>query len=92
MKDIAYGANQIPGAGGAPGVVQPIVAAFSILEERIKQLSIKLMIERENMTLMNDRIKELENKSCCKTEDESTKKPTKAKKGTTGKAKSGTDV
>jgi hypothetical protein len=70
-KDIAYGANQIPGAGGAPGVVQPIIAAFSILEQRIEQLSIKVMIERENLTLALDRIKELENKPCCKENVES---------------------
>jgi len=69
MKDLAYSANQIPGAGGAPGMVKAITEAFCILELRIKQLSIQLMIEKANMEIMTDRMKTLEDKpSCCREE------------------------
>jgi len=60
--------NQVPATIMA---VDTIVEAFGILEERIKQLSIQLMIERNNVELMNDRIKELEGKPQCCTEEKS---------------------
>ncbi|MHC5062317.1 MAG: hypothetical protein ACYTFK_14785 [Planctomycetota bacterium] len=89
--------NQFPATVDA---VDSIVKAFGILEERIKQLSIQHMIDKENLALVMDRVKELENKQCCKDPSEppkpkpkaepveETEKPTQPATPTGGKAAS----
>lgn len=91
MKQQVRAYNQVSATVDAIDVA---AQAFEVLESRIKQLSIQLMIDKENLVLAMDRIKELESKpSCCKDESgptiepkqkavESTKKTPKSKRGT----------